>query len=288
MSRITKYTIVALTSVVTVSVAFAQRQEPASTGGGAVPTVSAASAPPGAESLKEEWVRVAAPGVGAMLEAVARPQGAGPFPTVILLHGSHGFALEYVKLAESLAHNGVLALAPCWFSGGSGAGMRFITPIACSEAPQMGNASGSAALQTVRALVQAALSLPGVRPGHIALLGHSRGAGAALDYVLDGGVVGAVILDSGVYPDETVARVSHVAVPVLMLHGTDDSPADGGAPSTDIKMARRFEEAMRQAGKTVEAKYYDGGRHNGIFMSTTQYDDEVQRIASFVKERLAN
>src|SRR5687767_12486797 len=67
---------------------------------GTSPVVSVASAPPGTEALTVQWVHVAAPGVGVMLAAVARPSGAGPFPIVLLLHGSHGFAQEYVRLAR--------------------------------------------------------------------------------------------------------------------------------------------------------------------------------------------
>jgi hypothetical protein len=43
-------------------------------------------------------------------------------------------------------------------------------------------------------------------------------------------------------------------------------------------MARDFEAALRRVGKPVEAMYYEGAGHNGIFTSSTQRDDEVQRI----------
>ncbi len=71
-----------------------------------------------------------------------------------------------------------------------------------------------------------------------------------------------------------------------MLHGTSDSPADGGTESTNIQMAREFEEALRAAGKPVEAMYYEDGRHNGIFDSSTQYRDEVQRMLAFLLHHL--
>src|SRR5262249_32813759 len=106
---------------------------------GTPPVVSIADAPPGTETLAVEWVKVAAPGSGVMLAAVSRPRGAGPFPTVILLHGSHGFAHGYVRLAQDLAGGGVLAMAACWFRGGAGSGVRFVTPVGCPEAPPMPN-----------------------------------------------------------------------------------------------------------------------------------------------------
>lgn len=105
------------------------------TAAGILIALAIAAAPPGTETLAVQWVNVTVPGLGVMLAAVARPRGAGPFPTVVLLHGSHGFAQEYVRLAEDLAGGGVLAVAACWFRGSVGSGSRFVTPIGCPESP---------------------------------------------------------------------------------------------------------------------------------------------------------
>jgi hypothetical protein len=61
---------------------------------GTPPIVSATRAPAGTETLKVQWFRVVVPDRGAMLAAVARPSGAGPFPVVLILHGTHGFARQ--------------------------------------------------------------------------------------------------------------------------------------------------------------------------------------------------
>jgi hypothetical protein len=61
------------------------------------------SPPPGANGLPVEWIRVSAPSGAAIVAAIARPSGRGPFPTVLVLHGTHGFAREYVQLARELA-----------------------------------------------------------------------------------------------------------------------------------------------------------------------------------------
>jgi carboxymethylenebutenolidase len=251
--------------------------------------VSPAEAPPGGEKLAVQWVKVPAPGRGTLLAAVARPQGAGPFPAVILLHGTHGFARQYVQLALDLARGGVVAVAACWFSPGAGPGLRFVTPIACPDAPSMPNASDPETLQRIDALVQAVGSLPGVRADRIGLFGHSRGAGAALNYALRrADRVQAVVLNSGGYPDEIIARAAEVKAPILILHGGADGPADGGAPVTDVQMAHRFEAALRRAGRPVEAMYYDGAGHNGVFESASQFDDEVKRIIAFLRHHLSS
>jgi dienelactone hydrolase len=102
-----------------------------------------------------------------MFAAVARPSG-GPFPVVLVLHGTHGFARQYVELAQDLARAGFLAVAGCWFSGaenpnnprgaaGSGAGVNAVSaPIPCPEVPPLGPGAYEEGLQYIDALVQAA------------------------------------------------------------------------------------------------------------------------------------
>jgi alpha-beta hydrolase superfamily lysophospholipase len=51
-------------------------------------------------------------------------------------------------------------------------------------------------------------------------------------------------------------------------------------------MARQFERVARAAGKPVEAVYYEGARHNDIFDSSAQHDDEVQRMSAFLLNHL--
>jgi dienelactone hydrolase len=251
------------------------------------PLVSLINSPVAADPAAVQWVQITAPGVGVMIAAIARPQGVGPFPAVIILHGSHGFAQEYVNLARDLASEGVLAVAACWFAGRRGAGMRFVNPIGCPDASPISMASSDTALRAVNALVQAVRTLPGVRSDHMALLGHSRGGGAALQYVIAGGVVQAIVLNSAGYPPSLANGVPQITVPILMLHGLADSPADGGSPFTDVQMARDFEALLRAAKKEVDAVYYDGG-HNALFTSPAQHDEEVRQIAAFLRRHLFN
>lgn len=252
--------------------------------------------PPGADTITGvAWIRVAVRGGGALAAAVARPAGAGPFPVVVVLHGSHGFAREYVRLARDLARDAnVVAVAGCWFTGGAAAGARFVTPIACPEAPPMSvsisaDARWADAREAVDALVGAARALPGVRSDRVALVGHSRGAGTALQYAQALGEargVRAAVLNSAGYPDDVLARARAVGVPILIIHGTADAPGDGGSAYTAVGRARAFEAALRAARKDVDAVYVDGGGHDGLFASAAQYDASVTRIAAFLRRRL--
>jgi dienelactone hydrolase len=243
--------------------------------------------PPGAESLAVPWIAISIPDIGVLPAAVIRPSGAGPFPTILLLHGSHGFAHEYVRLARDLACNGFMAVAVGWFREGGGPGSRFVTPIVCPEAPPRPDPLSPEVVRLIDFLVHATRSLPQARSDRIALFGHSRRGGAVLNYVLQRRGIRAAVLSSARYPSTLLHLCHELQTSLLMLHGTDDRLEDGGTEFTNVEMARAFERALRSAAKQVEAIYYAGGRHNDIFAQESRYADELSRISAFLAQHLA-
>jgi dienelactone hydrolase len=258
--------------------------------------VQSAAAPQGADTLAGvEWVRVRVPTGGTISAAVGRPEGPGPHPVLIILHGTHGFAREYVTLARDLAkESGMITVAGCWFTGRRGAGVEFVTPIDCPEAPTMPTTGLTPeAVAVVSALVDAARTLPGVRADRVALLGHSRGAVATASYALDRAdrtrratrSLRAIVLNSGAYPPELVARAGQLDVPVLVLHGTADGPTEGGSEMTSVERARTFVAALADAGKRAEVEYFDGAGHSGIFKSADQRARSIRLISAFLRRQ---
>ena len=264
------------------------------TGQGAVPrrsttppVVTAIEPPAGTGALSVNWIRIATPDLGAMHAAVARPAGAGPFPAVILLHGTHGFARQYVEWASDFAREGFIAVAGCWFSGGSGAGANAVSsPIPCPDAAPLGSGEYPKAVQLVEAFVEATGALADVRADAIVLVGHSRGAGATMQFLLAGGDVRGAVLHSSGYALAPWNRAADFHVPMLIMHGTADGPADGGGRTTRVELARQFEAALRRHQKPVEAAYCEGCGHNTFFSSATQRDAELQRMIDFLRRTL--
>lgn len=247
------------------------------------PVVTPSQAPPGLERLPVTWVDVAAPGLGRMRAAIARPPGPGPHPAVVILHGTHGFARQYVEWASALAQAGFIAVAGCWFSGAGGAGVRDVTPIPCPDLPPLASGEFPQAVPLVDALVQATRALPGTRGDRLALVGHSRGGGATQQYLLAGGKVRAAVLHASGYGLEPWNRAPAFEVPILIMHGT----ADAFSRNTAVDLARRFETSLRASGRQVETAYCEGCGHNTFFTDPAQRDGEVAAMAAFLRRHLA-
>lgn len=217
---------------------------------------------------------------------IARPKAKGPRPAVVILHGTHGFADEYVELAQELASQRIIGIAVCWFAPGQGKGMRFVTPRACPKTtPPLADGDTPNGQARVAALVQAGAALPGVDPRRLILMGHSRGAVAAMYHALSGGEACGLILNSGAHPPDAVERVESLVVPVLVLHGDADGPTEGGSPMTTGARARGFVRALERAGKRVDMKFYPDGNHNSLFLKPEQHRQEVSEIARFVRDK---
>lgn len=241
-----------------------------------------ANSPDGMESLPVEWVRVAMSDLGVMRAAIARPPRPGSYPAVLILHGTHGFARQYVEWATVLSRSGFIAVAACWFSGSGGDAVNEVSPIACPEIPPLGAGEYPEAVRFVDALVQATRALPGVAGERLALIGHSRGAGATQQYLLGGGHVQAAILHSSGYALRPWNRAAEFHAPILIMHGTADSFGE----NTRFAFAREFEMSLRANKKSVETAYCEGCGHNTFFTDATQRDDELKRMVGFLRDHL--
>jgi dienelactone hydrolase len=250
------------------------------------PIVAATDAPAGTEALPVKWVTIAVPDHGVMRAAIARPSGPGPFPAVVVLHGTHGFARQYVDWAHDLARGGFIAVAGCWFSGGGGAGATDVTPpIPCPQMPPLASGEYPEAVPFVDALVQATRALPDVRADRLALVGHSRGAGeATLKYLLANGNVQAAVLHSSGYALRPWQRAAEFSAPILLMHGT----ADSNGPNSQYRLAREFEIALRGNNKPVETAYCEGCGHNTFFTDAAQRADELKKMTEFLRRHLGS
>lgn len=234
------------------------------------------------------WINVSTDS-GVVHAAIAMPEGSGPFPAIIILHGTNGFAQEYVQLARRFAANGFISIAACWFKGRKGEGLSFITPIDFADAPPLVDEPDRFRFsrKSIDSLIAKLITLPKIQKGALALMGHARGAGACLDYVrTHTGKVQALILNSCGYPPEVIKRAAEINVPVLMLHGTVNPPSDG-SPFHDIELARRFEDALKKTNKDVEVKYYEASDINALFTNSSQFDDTVERVSNFLQKKFA-
>lgn len=235
-----------------------------------------------------EWIAIPMPGGRTSRAAVFRPAGSGPFPVVLIWHGTEGFKTKHLQLAKDLAPAGVVAVATCWYAGnyeGPTSGPQAQPPttapdgVTCPGGPDFTETFASTTMQGLRALVAAARSLPGVRADSVGLFGHSRGSVAALAVAATTPGIGAVVAAAG-YPDPAVSYLATLSVPVLMLQGTDDDfyPNDAQQP-------RAFEKAMVAAGKNIRSRYFDGAPHQ-LFFVPPWHDQVVQLASAFFKERL--
>ena len=193
------------------------------------------------------------------------------------------FKTHHLQFAKDLAASGFLAAAACYYTANWTTTSATAPPqpatapdgVACPNAPApdfQGSASG--AWPNIAVLVRALRTVPGVRADRVALFGHSRGSAGVIYSSAVGVGVQAVVAAAG-YPTQYLGGI---AVPVLMIQGT----ADNIVP---LQSARDAESALRAAGKSVEAQYYDGGIHQLSF-DDRWHGQVIQRVATFLDKYL--
>ena len=197
-----------------------------------------------------EWVTIPA-AMGDKLDAwVVYPERKDRAPVVIVIHEIFGLTDWARSVADQLAADGFLAVAPDFLSGKGpdGKGSSALTPDA---ARQINSALQPAeVVSRLNAVADWATKLPAAT-SKFGVVGYCWGGGISFRYATEQPNLGGAVVYYGVSPD--TSALARVRAPVLGLYGGDDARVNATIPAA--------QEEMKRLGKRYEVEIYDGAGH---------------------------
>jgi carboxymethylenebutenolidase len=197
-----------------------------------------------------EWVVIEAGGGDRFDAWVVYPERSDKAPVVLVIHEIFGLSDWVRSVADQLAADGFLAIAPDFLSGKApgGQGSRSLT---ADQA--RGLIPGLKMTEVVSRLDAAArygTSLPAATED-FGVVGYCWGGGIAFTYATEQPDLDAAVVYYGTSPStESLARVR---APVLGLYGGDDARVNATVPAAEAELKR--------LGKRFEAETYAGAGH---------------------------
>jgi carboxymethylenebutenolidase len=196
-----------------------------------------------------EWVTVST-GPGDSVRAwVVYPERTTKAPVVIVVHEIFGLSPWIRSVADQLAADGFLAVAP-----------DFLTMKGVPGSPENPDGQAArAAIQTlnmddvhrqISAVAQYAMRLPAAAPRY-GIVGFCWGGAVSFEHAVRSPSLGASVVYYGTSPQP--ARLASVRAPVLGLYGSDDARVNATVPAADS--------AMKALGKTFRPIFYEGAGH---------------------------
>jgi carboxymethylenebutenolidase len=227
--------------------------------GAAVPaTVTITPGEAGAKAALEksprhhEWVNIALPGVSTKVSAfVAYPERKDKAPVVIVIHEVYGLTDWIRAVADRLAGEGFIAIAPDLLSGkgpGGGGTDKFASRDDVVKAVRdLTSAEVTAALDAVSRYGR---GLPAAKD-KVATVGFCWGGGQSFAYATVQPGLAAAVVYYGTSP--ALEALGAVRAPVLGLYGEDDARVNATVGPAAEK--------MKELGKTFVTHVYKGAGH---------------------------
>ena len=219
-------------------------------------TVDATPATSGASRLDttprhDEWIDVAREG-RTVRTYVVYPQVSDKAQVVILIHENRGLTPWVRTVADRLAEEGYIAIAPDFLTGsapGGGGTGDFPSEDAAREA--IGRLSPEQVRADLRSVVEEARRIPAAN-GEVSIAGFCWGGARAWEAANEIDGLRRVFVFYGTGPDDP-AEVAGIEAPVYGFYGGNDARVNATIPKT--------EELMKAAGKRFEPVIYDGAGH---------------------------
>lgn len=212
---------------------------------------------------------------------LAVPEGAGPFPALVIIHEWNGLQDRVRQLADDFADEGYVTLAADLFQGRTGSNreenMALVQEAQADQAGMIANLNAAVAYLKGR---------PDVT-GRVGAMGWCFGGGVALSFGLDGDNHEATAIFYGRLVDdpEVVARLDHE------VYGTFGALDQGPSPES----VAAFEAALQAAGIENDLHIYDDVGH-GFWLRvdedpevrTAPAEDAWQRLKAYLERTLGS
>ncbi|MEZ4865509.1 MAG: dienelactone hydrolase family protein [Caldilineaceae bacterium] len=231
---------------------------------------------------------------GEMINAYfARPLGAGPFPSMVLVHHMPGWDEWYREATRKFAHHGYATLSPnLYFRAGHGTPEDVTAKVrAAGGVPDdqaVGDLAGAMHFLRAQPYSNGKVGIFGTcSGGRHAYLTACRTDG--FDAVVDCWGGGVVMAPTDLTPNRPVAPIDYTKdlnAPLLGLFGEDDrSP-------TPAQVAQH-EEELKRLGKNYEFHMYPNAGHGFFYYDRPAYRQEQavdgwKKIFAFLEEHLGN
>lgn len=219
------------------------------------------SIPPGEAAAKDalnksprhgEWIDVNVPGAKNPLRCfVVYPEIKDKTPVVIVVHEIYG-ASDWIRaVADQLAADGFIAIAPDLLSGkGPHGGGTEAVASRDDVVKLVRGLKPDDVIAALNATREYATKLPAAN-GKSATVGFCWGGGVSFNYAVAQPALNAAVVYYGTDPG--TADLEKIKVPVLGLYGSDDARVTSTVPSTA--------EQMEKLGKSYTHHTYEGAGH---------------------------
>lgn len=197
-----------------------------------------------------EWIRLDA-GAGDTVRAwLVFPERSDPAPVVVVIHEIFGLTDWIRAVADQLAADGFIAIAPDFLSGKGpgGAGSEALDPDrARALIPEL---DPEEIARRIDATGRYAMGLPAATK-RFAVIGFCWGGGTAFSYATRQPELGAAVVYYGRSPE--VSELAGTRAPVLGLYGGDDARVNATIPPAEAELKR--------LGRRFAAHIYEGAGH---------------------------
>jgi len=210
---------------------------------------------------------------------LAQPEGEGPFPGVLMVHEWWGLNAEIIELADELAEEGYVVLAPDTYRGPTAAQIPGALYLRLSIDMERVDADMRSAYDYLASLDNVA--------ENIGVVGFCYGGDVAMNHAIDNPEIDATInLYGSTLADSTAygALLEDGASPVLGIFGAEDQ----GIP---VDSVNAYEAALNEAGVTNTVTIYDGMGHAFVQPDAIEEDGAPReawlQILDFFEAQLA-